>query len=105
MYTLYHINHVYAKYLDRRVANGVDPDQAAPLVKLCTVHSWDISPVSWGLGGKEKYLGIIVGYFFLYFLGTHEKHLAEGLLMSTYNICFDGELEKIIPELSSNTPP
>ena len=25
--------------------------------------------------------------------------------MSTHNICFYGELEKIIPELSSNTPP
>ena len=25
--------------------------------------------------------------------------------MSTHNICFYGEIEKIIPELSSNTPP
>ena len=25
--------------------------------------------------------------------------------MSTHNICFYAELEKIIPELSSNTPP
>ena len=25
--------------------------------------------------------------------------------MSTHNICFHGELEKIIPELSPNTPP
>ena len=25
--------------------------------------------------------------------------------MSTHNICFHGKLEKIIPELSSNTPP
>ena len=25
--------------------------------------------------------------------------------MSTHNICFYGEIRKIIPELSSNTPP
>ena len=24
--------------------------------------------------------------------------------MSTHNICFHGELEKVVPELSSNTP-
>ena len=27
----------------------------------------------------------------------------EAVLMSTYNICFYGEVEKIIPELSTNT--
>ena len=31
--------------------------------------------------------------------------LTEMLLMSTHNICFYGEIEKIIQELSSNTPP
>ena len=31
--------------------------------------------------------------------------LTKGLQMSTHNICFYGELEKIIPELSSNMPP
>ena len=31
--------------------------------------------------------------------------LAEALLMSTHNIYFYGEIRKIIPELSSNTPP
>ena len=36
---------------------------------------------------------------------TNEKGLAEALLMNTHSICFNGELEKIIPELSSNIPP
>ena len=40
-----------------------------------------------------------------YVVGTHWKRLTEALPMSTHNICFNGELEKIIPELSSNTPP
>ena len=29
---------------------------------------------------------------------------AEGLLMSTHNICFYGEIREIIPEFSPNTP-
>ena len=40
-----------------------------------------------------------------YVVGTHQKRLTEVLLMSTHNICFYGEIRKIIPELSSNTPP
>ena len=30
-----------------------------------------------------------------YVVGTHLKHLAEVLLMSTHNICFRGEMRKI----------
>ena len=40
-----------------------------------------------------------------YVVGTHYKRLAKALLMSTDNIYFYGELEKTVPELSSNTPP
>ena len=36
---------------------------------------------------------------------THQKHLHETRLMSTQNIYFYGELEKIILKVSSNTPP
>ena len=51
---------------------------------------------------------IILGYFFFliflfllsktyeYALGTHQKRLAEALLMSTHIICFYGEVEKSI---------
>ena len=28
------------------------------------------------------------------YCGTHQKHLAEVLLMSTHNICFHGEIKK-----------
>ena len=37
--------------------------------------------------------------------GAHYKHLTEAILMSTYNICFYGELMKVISKLhvSSNT--
>ena len=38
-------------------------------------------------------------------MSTHNICFCEALLMSTHNVCFYGELEKIIPELSSNTPP
>ena len=31
-----------------------------------------------------------------YIVGTHQKHLGEALLMSTHNICFRGEIRKII---------
>ena len=60
---------------------------------------------------KEKYfLVIILGYFFyfsikMFVVGIDWKHLTEAILMSTHSIRFYGELEKIIPELSSNTPP
>ena len=30
-----------------------------------------------------------------YVVGTHQKHLAEALLLSTHNICFCGEIRKI----------
>ena len=30
-----------------------------------------------------------------YIVGTHKKCLNEALLMSTYNICFPGEIRKI----------
>ena len=30
-------------------------------------------------------------------------YVAEVILMSTHNLCFYGEISKIIPELSSNT--
>ena len=51
---------------------------------------------------KEEYLVMILGYFSYfsiktYVVGTHLKHLTEVLQMSTHNICFLGELEKIIP--------
>ena len=36
--------------------------------------------------------------------GYSSEALTEALLMGTHNICFNGEIEKIIPELSSNTP-
>ena len=49
---------------------------------------------------------IILEYFFLF---LHENvhcgySLSEVLLMSTHNMCFYRETEKIIPELLSNTP-
>ena len=49
---------------------------------------------------------IILGQFFLFLPKNvccglpHLKCLAEVLQMSTHNICFHRELEKIIPELS-----
>ena len=38
---------------------------------------------------------IVFSYFSInpYFVGNHQKHLAEMLLMSTHNICFYGERE------------
>ena len=38
-----------------------------------------------------------------YVMGTHENRFTEAILMSTHNICFYGELTKIILQLSSNT--
>ena len=35
-----------------------------------------------------------------YVAGTHWNHLAEVILMSTHNICFYGEIRKIIHKLS-----
>ena len=35
-----------------------------------------------------------------YVVGTHSKRLAEALRMSTHNICFQGEISKIISLLS-----
>ena len=52
--------------------------------------------------------GIISFYYIsikIYAVGTHSKRLAEALLICTHNKGFHGELRKIIPELSSNTPP
>ena len=49
--------------------------------------------------------GLVKGFFFL------KKHMlwvlirSEVLLMSSHNIYFYGETLKIVPELSSNTPP
>ena len=40
-----------------------------------------------------------------YVVGTHSKCLIEVLLMRAHIIFFLGELEKIIPELSSNSSP
>ena len=61
----------------------------------------------WGFGKKESFV-IILGQFFLF---LHKKLLwvlirsaSLLLIMSTHNICFYGELEKIFPDLSSNTP-
>ena len=54
---------------------------------------------------EEAYLVIVLGYFFLISPYKHMlRVLAETLLMSIYNICFCGELEKIISQLSPNTP-
>ena len=39
----------------------------------------------------------------IYVVGTRHNCLGEAILMSTHNICFYGELMKIILELSSNT--
>ena len=56
----------------------------------------------------EEYLMITMGQFIsnfsikTYVVGT-QKCLTKALLMSTHNICFFGELEKIIPEFSPNT--
>ena len=37
-----------------------------------------------------------------YVVGTHQKRLAEALLMSTHNICFRGEIsEKYTPDTHS----
>ena len=41
-------------------------------------------------------------YLVKHVVRTHLKRLSEALLMSTHNIVFFGEHEKIIPELSSN---
>ena len=32
-----------------------------------------------------------------YVVGTHKNRLGEVILMSTHNICFYGEISKIIP--------
>ena len=32
----------------------------------------------------------------MYVVGTHLKHLSEGLLMSTHNVCFCREIKKNI---------
>ena len=62
---------------------------------------------------KEEYLVIILGYCFLflnksYVVGTHQKALGEMFLMSTHNICFYADIEKIIqayhPKYSSISP-
>ena len=39
-----------------------------------------------------------------YVVDTHKKHLTKALLMSTHNICFYGELEKIIIYSSLTIP-
>ena len=39
-----------------------------------------------------------------YFVGTHQKRLSEALLMSTYNICFCGEIRKISELFGENVP-
>ena len=38
-----------------------------------------------------------------YVVGTHWNCLAEAILMSTHNICFYGEIMKIILQLSPST--
>ena len=40
-----------------------------------------------------------------YVVGADWKHHSKALLMNTHNICFYGELKKIIPKLSPNIPP
>ena len=40
----------------------------------------------------------------IYIVVTHKKGFSEVLLMSTHKICLYGEITKIIPELSPNTP-
>ena len=50
---------------------------------------------------KNKYLVILMGQFSPVLhknICTHRKCLNEVLLMSTHNICFNGEVRKIIPE-------
>ena len=51
--------------------------------------------------GLRRSLGDNISYFFIkiYIVGTHQKRLSKVLLMSTHNICFYGEMEKIIPEI------
>ena len=51
---------------------------------------------------KDKYLVTILGYFScfsikIYVVGTHLNHLTKAFLMSTYNTCFYGEVDKIKP--------
>ena len=43
--------------------------------------------------------------FIKHFVVGTQMCLAKALLINTHNICFHGELEKIIPDFSSNTPP
>ena len=38
-----------------------------------------------------------------YVVGTHQKLIGEMILMSTHNICFHGEIRKIIHELLPST--
>ena len=38
-----------------------------------------------------------------YVMGTRQNRLAKAILMSAHNICFYGEISKIILQLSSNT--
>ena len=43
-----------------------------------------------------------------YVVGTHKKHLTKVLLMGTHNICFHGEIRKILsgyPLLSISMTP
>ena len=56
-------------------------------------------------GGYSMIIKGKFAYFFIktYVVDTHYNHLAEAILMSTHNICFYGELTKIILQLSSNT--
>ena len=48
-----------------------------------------------GHSQQEEYPDKYLSYFSMnmYVLGTHQKCLIEALLMSTHNICFQGEEE------------
>ena len=68
----------------------------------------------WSIKVKKKWLNGLkkstqkywyFSYFSMktYILGTHQKRLAEALLMSTHNICLHGEIRKILPGYPSRS--
>ena len=72
--------------------------------------------VSWGGGGGEGGGGWcmyfddnFLVYFFSYFsikdIHVYYGYSLEALLLSNHNICFYGELEKFISDLSPTFPP
>ena len=56
------------------------------------------------LANRTVYIGLVNEYLVI-ILGWFSKCFDEALLLSTHNICFYGQIRKIIPDLSSKTCP